>query len=738
MKALAKRLNRFGAGRSLGLLLLLVMVMVRVWDPMPVEALRHRSFDIYQVIQPRVTPTRFVTIVDIDETSLRAVGQWPWPRTTMADLLTKITEGGAAAIGFDVLFPEPDRGSPEVAAKTFKGLDDETREKLLLLPGNDNIFADAIRRSKVVLGQSGYLVSGAAATTSPSKDSGIATLGPDPRPFLVKFPRLLRNLPVLDEAAQGRGMFSTISEQDGTVRRIPLVAVADGTIVPSLALEMLRVATGSGSLLIRSDESGVRSIGLPGLEIPTDGKGRIWIHFAAPGSIDYVSALDLLQGRAPMERLAGRLVLVGTSAAGLLDLKITPVHAATPGVELHAQLLESAITQSTLSRPNATAVIEICLILLLGLILIVLAPKVSAGTLFVLGGAVAVLTVGLSWYCFSYADLLIDYTFPLGSSLLVYSVLVFTNYVSVSADRQRIRSAFSQYISPALVEQLAQSPEKLSLGGERRDLTVLFSDVRGFTSISEMYKDDPQGLTSLINRLFTPLTNDIIERKGTIDKYMGDAIMAFWNAPLSDLDHEMNACGAALAMLDSLAALNERLQREAEEGRAPPQLKIGIGLNTGPCVVGNFGSDLHFNYSVLGDTVNLASRLEGLSKLYGVPIIIGERTAQAAQARFAVLEIDLMQVKGKIGAERIFTVLGRGSVISSSAFRQLSELNGRMLTAFRKREWTLALELIILCRDAAKGFGLEEYYAVYVDRIRRLIAAPPPEQWNGVSAIESK
>lgn len=738
MRGADRRLRNFGVGRILGLLLLVSLVALRVWDPTPVEALRHRAFDVYQILQPRVTPLEAVTIVDIDEPSLRNLGQWPWPRTVMADMVARLKDLGAAVIGFDVLFPEPDRGSPGVVAETIKGIDDEMRERLRRLPSNDELFAGAIRQSTVILGQSGYRVSGAAPASGPSIQTGIATVGADPRPFLVSFPHLLRNLPVLEEAAQGHGIFSIIPEGDGTIRRIPLVALAGDTVVPSLSLEMLRVATGSGAILIRSDDSGIQSVGVQGLDIPTDGKGRIWIHFAPPGTSTYVSALDLLDGKVPRERIAGKLVLVGTSATGLLDLKITPVHPATPGVELHAQLLDSALTQSTLSRPSATALIEIGLAALLSLILIVLAPRVNAGTLFVLGGSIATLTIGLSWYCFTFLDFLIDYTFPLLASLLVYSVLVCTNYVTVSADRHRIRSAFSQYISPALVEQLAQSPEKLTLGGERRNLTVLFSDVRGFTAISETYRDDPQGLTALINRLFTPLTNDIIERKGTIDKYMGDAIMAFWNAPLTDMDHECNACDAALAMLESLAALNEQRQREAGDGRPAPLLKIGIGLNTGPCVVGNFGSDLHFNYSVLGDTVNLASRLEGLSKHFDIPIIIGSRTAQAAYDRFAILELDLLQVKGKAEPERIFTVLGREAMAGSRTFRDFSNLNQAMLAAYRSRDWSEALETIILCRDRGKAFGLDAYYAVYVDRIRRLMDNPPSDQWNGVTAVEVK
>jgi adenylate cyclase len=724
MTALLRSIHRIGVGRIVALLLLVELLALRVWDPGPIEALRHKSFDIYQLLHPRDAQKDLVSIVDIDERSLRALGQWPWPRTIMAEMVTKIAERGSIVIGFDVLFPEPDRSSPEVAAETFQGLDQDTREKLLHLPSNDMVFAEAIRDSTVVLGQSGYRVSGAAPIPQAASQSGVATIGLDPRPFLADFPHLLRNLPVLDEAARGHGIYSINPELDGTVRRVPLVALANGIVVPSLALEMLRVTAGAGATLIKTDASGVRSVGIQNLEIPTDGKGRIWIHFSSPNPGKYISAIDLLEGRVPAGRIAGKMVLIGTSAAGLLDLKVTPIDPALPGVEIHAQLLESALTGATLSRPGYTAVIELALATILSLILIASAPRVNAGMLFVLGGMTAAITLGLSWYCFAFLHLLIDYTFPLISSLLVYAVLVCTNYVSVSADRYRIRSAFSQYLSPDLVEQLAKTPEKLTLGGEQRELTVLFSDIRGFTSIAEYYKDDPQGLTALVNRLFTPLTRDIMERHGTIDKYMGDAIMAFWNAPLDDPSHEVHACEAAFAMLDSLRELNEQRQSEAGGDKSVPPLNIGIGLNTGLCVVGNFGSDLHFNYSALGDSVNLASRLEGLTKQYGVPIIIGEKTARAVRSSFAVLEIDYMRVRGKNELERIFTIMGRSEIAMGAEFLTLTERNSAMLAAYRNQDWQQVLEIILLCRELGKSFGLDEYYDLYIQRVRRQIDTP--------------
>jgi len=376
---------------------------------------------------------------------------------------------------------------------------------------------------------------------------------------------------------------------------------------------------------------------------------------------------------------------------------------------------------------------------LLGLAIIVAAPALSPTVVVVLGAAMVAGLVGLSWYLFAMHSLLLDFTYPLMSSWLIYLVLTFVNYFREQRQRQQIRSAFGYYLSPHMVEQLARSPEKLVLGGEERRMTILFSDVRGFTTISEHFKDNPQGLTQLMNRFLTPLTNAIIERKGTIDKYIGDAIMAFWNAPVDDAEQEVNACDAALAMQERAVELNAELKQEAETGGGTYMpLRIGIGLNTGPCVVGNMGSDFRFNYSVLGDTVNVASRLEARTKDYRLPLVIGSRTAERAQEKFTTMEIDLIQVKGKKEPEAVFTVLGRSALKDDPHCTELRALNADMLVAFRKQDWDGALALIERCRSAANGLDVAGLYDMYVERISTYRADPPPPDWDGVYEAESK
>jgi adenylate cyclase len=730
--------RRFGYARLACVALLIGIAVLRIWDPAPIEELRVRVFDTFQRIDPRVKTARPVTIIDIDERSLAKLGQWPWPRTHIADMILNLTKLGAAAIAFDIVFAEPDRLNPDVAADTMRYLDEATRTKLRALPSNDQILADAIKRSRVVLGETGL------AEVNPHFDktlplSGLAMLGEDPLPFLFKFPGLLRNVRVLEEAAAGRGLFTIKTERDGIVRRVPMLMQAQGATMPSLSFEILRLVSGSSTILVKTEKAGIKSVGVRGFEVPTDRNGQLWVHFARRDPSIYVSAADLLDGNVSPDKIDHKLVLIGPSAVGLNDIKTTPVSSVMPGVEIHAQVLEAALTGSLLSEPIYGTAVEFMAALVLGLVVIAFAPKFGPIRLVILGALFASVLIGTSWFFYRHDRLLLDFTYPLMSTTAIYLTLIFSSFVSEQAQRRQIRSAFGQYLSPALVEQLAQSPEKLVLGGEEREMTIMFSDMRGFTSISETYKSDPQGLTALMNRFLTPLTNAILARKGTIDKYMGDAIMAFWNAPLDDEQHQLNACEAALDMLERVDELNQEREQEAlDEGRPFIPLNVGVGLNTGTCVVGNMGSDVRFDYSVFGDSVNLASRLEGQSKEYGFPIIVGSRTALAVKDKFAILELDFIMVKGKKEPEVIYAIAGREDTAQSGRFQRLRNLTVEMLACYRGRDWEGALAAIERGRKTDEAHSLQYLYNLYEARIREFKATPPPEDWNGAFALLTK
>jgi adenylate cyclase len=732
--------RKFGYSRLMCLVLLVGFAALRIFDPGPIQELRVRTFDKFQVIDPRVKKVRPVTIVDIDERSLAdpRLGQWPWPRTRIADMINNLTRLGVAAIAFDAVFSEPDRLNPDIAADTFRGLDEATREKLRALPSNDQILAESISKSRVVLGESG----GPDVHSDLDMNlpvTGFATLGEDPAPFMYKFKGLLRNTRVLEEAAAGRGLFTIVPEGDGIVRRVPMLMQAQGITMPSLSFEMLRVVSGTNTILVKTDMAGILSIGVKGFLIPTDAHGQLWVHYAHHDPSLYVSAVDVLDGRVPADKFKGKLILIGTSSVGLNDIKTTPVSPAMPGVEIHAQVLESALTGAVVSQPNYAISLEFLAALILGLLVIIFAPGFGPVRLVATGAVFATILIGTSWYFYAHYRLLLDFTYPLMSTTAIYLTLIFASFVREQAQRRQIRSAFAQYMSPVLVEQLAQAPEKLVLGGEQREMTITFSDVRGFTTISETYKNDPQGLTALMNRFLTPLTNAILARKGYIDKYMGDAIMAFWNAPLDDKEHEINACEAAIDMLEKIDEVNkEREQEAADGGHVYIPLNVGIGLNTGVGVVGNMGSDLKFNYSVLGDSVNLASRLEGQTKEYGFPIIVGSKTAMAAKDKFAILELDFIMVKGKKEPEVIYAIAGREDVAQSEQFQRLRNLTIEMLACYRNRDWDGALAAIERGRKTDEVNSLEYLYNLYEARLVSYKKNPPPDDWNGAYQLLTK
>ncbi|MDQ2634606.1 MAG: adenylate/guanylate cyclase domain-containing protein [Pseudomonadota bacterium] len=730
--------------RIAGFVLLLALLGLRVADPLFVSSIRNQGFDILQRLHPRPEVEQPIVIVDIDEKSLQQVGQWPWPRSEVARLIDRLTAMGAVAIGFDIVFAEPDRLSPDRIAEDNPGLPEQARADLLNLPSNEEVLADSIRRSRVVVGETSVRLDDQSLAGGDGNipDVPHAALGADPTPYLLKFPRLVQNLPVISEAAIGRGLFTVEPDPDGIFRRVPLVMMVEDHIRLALSAEMLRIATGGQAFATRTGDAGLEGIVVGGVFVPTDGNGRVWPWFNGTSRERYVSAGSVMSGEAPAASIAGHMVVVGTSAVGLEDFRATPVANFMPGVEIHAQIVENILTRQFLHRPAYAIGMELVVVALAGLFVIWLVPK--AGAFYSFFAAVSVLgmvATGALWAFYS-QRMLFDASFPIGALAALFMLMATANYMREERQKRQIRSAFGQYLSPALVDRLADHPEQLTLGGETRELTLLFTDVRGFTTISESFKSNPQGLTRLMNQFLTALSKAILDRDGTIDKYMGDAIMAFWNAPLDLPDHALRACRAGLDMIARVEELNAVRRKEIEQNPAEAfhEIRIGVGINSGECVVGNMGSDMRFDYTALGDTVNLASRLEGQSKPYGISIILGENTAIAVADTLAVVEIDLIRVKGKNEPERIHALLGIEDMVANEAFQALRTANAAMLGSYRSQDWQAASDALAGLGPHADRLGVElgGYIALYRSRIAFFRENPPGQQWDGVYVADTK
>jgi adenylate cyclase len=730
-----------GLARLVALLLVAFAIFLRVLDPFPVQILRNLTFDTFHQIKPREPQPFPVAILDVDDESIAAIGQWPWPRTRFADLVDAAMQDGAVTVAFDIVFSEPDRLSPAQIAADNPQLSQALVAALKSLPDNDAVLAEAFRRSRVVAGEtsirSGLSDTGEADVAKVPH----AVIGPDPRPFLLSFPDLVTNLPPLEEAALGRGVFTVRPDPDGVYRRAPLVVEVGGQLRMALAPELLRVATGGQPFAVRSNEAGVDSVVVAGQSIRTAWDGTVRPYLTPSQPARFVSAADLLLGEMPPGRLAGHLVFVGTSAIGLEDYRATPLGIQMPGVEIHAQLLENILSDTLLLRPNVAIAWELVTMFSICLLIIILAPIMNAMIL-ILSTLIFLTTLGWgSYIAFANYRLLVDPSFTILSGLATIMFMSATNYLREERRRRAIRAAFGQYVSKDLVNEITENSDKLRLGGETRDLTLLFSDVRGFTAIAEGYRDNPAGLTALMNRFLNLLSKAILDQGGTIDKFMGDAVMAFWNAPMDHEDHERAACVAALAMRQSVAELNETRRHEAlEAGRPHLPIDIGIGINTGSCVVGNMGSDNRFDYTAMGDPVNLASRLEGQSRYYGTSIIVGSSTEAAARDNFAFLKLDLIRVKGKTHPENVFALIGDASVASNSGFGRVQKLNTEMHAAYRARNWDEAERILAELEPLALYYDplLKSHFDGLRDRIAAFRVSPPPDGWRGEYDATSK
>jgi len=683
-----------------------------------------------------------IVIVDLDEKSLAEVGRWPWGRDKVATLVRELTDRyKVAVVGFDVVFAEPDESSglgvlEEIGRKQLR--DDRGYHAALSgLRQNldyDRVLAETLRGRPVVLGfyfsnvqdarQSGALpVPLFAADAFQNRQVGI-----------TRWNGYGGNLPKLQQAAAGAGHFNPIVDFDGISRRVPLLVEYQGRYYESLSLAMLRLMLGNAALRPVFPPDGAQGIewlevvsSKGALRIPVDDNAAALIPYRGwERSFPYVSAVDVLRGKVPVERLAGRAVLIGTTAPGLMDLRSTPVGATYPGVEIHANLLAGMLDGTIKEKPGFVLGVEALQIILLGGALVLLLPLLPPLRASVLAGAILLSGVLINLALWRYANLVVPLASFLLLTLLLYALDAAWGYFVESRSKRQLTGLFGQYVPPELVDEMARDPENYSMEGKNEELTVLFSDVRGFTTISETLS--PKELTRLMNAYLGAMTGVIRKRRGTLDKYIGDAIMAFWGAPVADAEHARQAVLTALEMQQAVRGLDESFRKNGW-----PLLQIGIGINTGMMTVGDMGSTIRQAYTVMGDAVNTASRLEGLTKRYGVGILVGEDTRVAVKD-VVFREIDRVRPKGKDEPVGIYEPLGLQSEIDDDTQGEL-KLWQQALRLYRARDWDAAELQLYNLLQRAPGCGL---YQAYMERIAHYRANPPEEGWDGVTNFETK
>ncbi len=672
-----------------------------------------------------------VVIVDIDERSLRQVGQWPWPRDRVAKLLANIGAGGPAAVGLDMVFAEPDRTSPEnwlprLSQRHPEAFADDRLARLLRDEefNHDLILGDTLAQLPSVLGyvfdlreegasDPGLVPFHAARIRLSPAELGFADLS------LIGGRRAILNVAEISQGLS-EGFFNVFPDVDGTVRRVPLLMLLEGLPYPSLALELARIGSEGSTLTIHAEPNahGARhallGVALEGRFIPTDERGQLNVNFRGPPyTFPYLSAAEVLEGH-HRETLRNKIVLVGTSAAGLLDLRPTPFGEVFPGVEIHANAVDNLLAGDPLvydiyTEIGLTHATVIGGGLLLTFLLVHSGPL--AGGLAALGLIAG--SVAANYHLFFLDNRVVGLVYPLATLVLLFMVVTLANYAFEGRRKRFLSKAFGQYVPPELVREMVDKSDDLALGGETREMTVLFSDVRGFTGIAEGL--EATELTRLMNEMLTPLTHIIHRHRGTIDKYMGDAIMAFWGAPLYDREHARHAVQAALEMAAAVPGIQKKFQ-----ARGWPAIRMGVGINSGPMNVGNMGSEFRMAYTVLGDAVNLGSRLEGLTKHYGVEIVISQYTRQQVPD-YACRELDLVRVKGKDRATAIFEPLGPAGQLDPDTAAALEKYH-RALALFRRRDFTAALELFTELHRADPDRRL---YHLYRDRCHRFLRDQP-------------
>ena len=717
-----------------GTLLTLVAAFFYVREPLFFKYLDHTFYDTVLRSEAKATHSPVPVIVDLDEKSLEEFGQWPWPRYRVALLLEKIRQAGAMSIGMDIVFAERDRSSPCIMQKDLKSdlhLDIDFTGIPPALMDNDILLGDILARGPYVLGY--YFTFDYCPASSNGNSLHPLTVSvvklpgaKDPEHYLYRPQGVVAPIVELAGLCPGTGFFNTVPDIDGVLRKTPLLVFWKDHFYPSLALATLMQGLPDKDVILKVSPGGIESLNLDGTVIPLDRQGCLHAHFKGPGkTFAYYSAGDVLKDRVPPDSFKGKIVFVGTSAAGLKDLKTIPLDTNYPGVEVHATIVDNILNRDFIVRPDWAPGLECVLLFLAGLTTTVIitwtrSRFVLPVVLFMGGGIV----YG-AFFAFRQWSIVLSPVFSLLILAANFSVLTLLKFFLSEKEKFFFRQAFSKYVSPAVVDRIVKNPDRLSLSGEERDVSILFCDIRGFTTISEQLA--PNQISSLLHEYFSPMTRVITEHLGTLDKFIGDAIMAFWNAPIDVANHQLQSVRSALKMLITLYEMNALFQE-----KYGVTVRVGIGLHCGQVSVGNMGSNDLFDYTIIGDNVNLASRLEGLTKFYGVTLLVSEAVADYCRDEFVLQDIDLVRVKGKSRAVTIYNVHTRER---AARFSRELELYAEGVSLYRSQRFQDAGEIFAKLREEFQDVKL---YALYHERSARLAENPPEPGWDGVYSHTSK
>ncbi len=710
-----------------------LFAVIYLISPSFFELLELKTIDARFRGRPPVAAGKEVVIAVIDEKSLDEIGRWPWPRTTIARLVDVLTSYGAGVIAFDIVFSEPSEHS-EINAllslkRKYKGTDGPPTgfidyiNKVKADIDPDIQLGKAVKKSaRVVLGYFFHFDKGAVSKEGRElshnyHDVEVLKQG---EVNILNASAIETNTDVIAKDAKDFGYYNIVPDNDGSVRWDPLVIKYKDRYYAPLSMQALLAYLGDPPLSIKLSDYGVANIKLGETSIPVDESGRLLINYYGGQKIfPHYSIADIMNGRIEKEKLKDKIVLIGSTAIGIYDMRVTPFEGIYPGVEIHATVIDNILNKRFLVRPQWFGLLDILVILGIGVLFGIVIPRLN-----VMAGIFAVVSllggyVYLSAYLFNNEGMLTNITYPVLTGSIAYLCLTLYRYAMEAREKKKIKNTFQYYVAAPVMEELLKHPEKLKLGGEEKELTVLFSDIRRFTTISEGLR--PNAVINFLNEYLSAMSDVVFKYEGYLDKYIGDAIMAVYGAPLMQEDHAKKACLTAIEMMDRLNSM-----RQTWEARGLPHLDIGIGINTGNMVVGNVGSEQKYDYTVIGDNVNLASRLEGLNKLYGTNIIISERVLKEIERELLWRELDIVQVKGKTEAKTIYELIGRKGIPN---MEEVVEAFHKAVGYYRERRWEEAERQFNAVIDLKPD---DTPSKLYIQRSRQFITNPPPDNWQGI------